>query len=278
GVRAGFGFPVLVGAEVVAVLEFFTNEALEPDEAVLDVMANIGTLLGRVVERSRAQEALRSSEHQVRTIIDTANDAFVSIDIAGRITEWNDKAEEHFGWTRDEALGLLLTDTIIPAMHRQSHIDGIGHFLDTGEGPVLGRRVELEAVRRDGSVFPIELTPWAVRDGEGWRFHAFIHDITQRKAFELQLEHQSLHDHLTGLPNRALLLDRLRHALTRAGRDGSLTAVLFIDLDRFKAVNDSMGHEGGDRLLLGVAERVPGVLRPADTLGRLGGDEFVVLC
>ncbi|HWW53418.1 MAG TPA: EAL domain-containing protein, partial [Acidimicrobiales bacterium] len=278
GVRAGFGFPVLVGSEVVAVLEFFTFEPAEPDETLLEVMANVGTQLGRVVERSRGQEALEASEREVRTIINTANDAFISIDVGGRITEWNEQAERHFGWSRDDALGRLLTETIMPSAHKQAHTDGITKFLETGEGPVLGRRVELEAVRRDGQVFPIELTPWAVPDGETFRFHAFIHDITERKAFEEQLEHQSLHDPLTGLPNRALLLDRLRHSIRRAQRSQGRTGVLFIDLDRFKAVNDSLGHEGGDRLLLGVAGRLPGVLRAGDTLARLGGDEFVVLC
>ena len=278
GVRAGFGFPVLVGAEVVGVLEFFTTQPVEPNQPLLELMTNIGTQLGRVVERARSATALRTSEERTRSIIETANDAFVSMDTTGRITEWNNQAERQFGWTRDEAIGLLLTETIIPPVHREAHSSGVARFLATGEGPVLGRRVELEAQRRDGHQFPIELTPWAVPDGDGLRFHAFIHDITERKAFERQLEDQSLHDSLTGLANRVLFLDRLRQALARSARDGSRLATLFIDLDRFKAVNDSLGHDAGDRLLLAVADRIGGVLRPPDTLARLGGDEFVALC
>ena len=277
-VAAGFAFPVVVGAEVVGVLEFFAYEPIEPDPRLLSVMANVGSQLGRVVERIRADGALRRSEQWAREILETANDAFVAIDVAGRIIDWNRQAERHFGWTHDEAMGELLTELIIPPVHREAHTRGIERFLATGEGPVLGRRVELEALHRDGHQFPIELTPWVVRADGAVRFNAFIHDITERKAFERELEHQSLHDSLTALPNRALLLDRLERALARAQRVGSRVAVLFIDLDRFKAVNDSLGHEAGDQVLLGVAERVPRALRAADTLARLSGDEFVVLC
>ncbi|HZQ87938.1 MAG TPA: EAL domain-containing protein, partial [Acidimicrobiales bacterium] len=278
GVRAGFAFPVLVGDETAAVLEFYAEEAREPNASLLDAMGHIGTQLGRVVERSRAQDLLEDSEHRTRMVIETANDAFIAIDPDSVIVDWNRQAEVTFGWTREEAIGQTLTDTIIPPAHRAGHTNGLAHFIATGEGPVLGRRVELSARRRDGQEFPIELTPWAVRDGETYRFNAFVHDISERKALEKQLEHQALHDPLTGLPNRTLFLDRLRHALSRRRRDRSTAAILFIDLDRFKAVNDSLGHEAGDRLLLAVAARIPGALRNGDTLARLGGDEFVVLC
>src|SRR5439155_20817378 len=104
GVRAGFAFPVLVGTEVVAVLEFFAMEPAEPNEPLLEVMAHVGTQLGRVVERRRAEAAIRAGEAQTRTVIETANDAFVAMNAAGRIVDWNRQAEEHFGWTRDEAI------------------------------------------------------------------------------------------------------------------------------------------------------------------------------
>ena len=149
GVKAAFGFPVLSGNEVAAVLEFFSNEPIERDEALIEAMANIGTQLGRVVERT---------------------------------------------------------------------------------------------------------------------------------TYERRLSHQALHDPLTALPNRSLLLDRLRHALALSRRSESLTAVLFVDLDRFKTVNDNFGHDSGDQLLLEVAQRLPGALRAGDTFGRLGGDEFVIIC
>jgi diguanylate cyclase (GGDEF)-like protein len=104
-----------------------------------------------------------------------------------------------------------------------------------------------------------------------------VHDVTERKALEEQLEYQALHDALTGLPNRALFMDRLDHAVVRAGRREAQLAVLFMDLDDFKVVNDSLGHEAGDKLLVAVAERLRACLRPEDTAARLGGDEFTIL-
>ncbi|MEO7267291.1 MAG: EAL domain-containing protein [Candidatus Limnocylindria bacterium] len=225
-----------------------------------------------------AEEALRASEEQQRMIIDTASYAFVAIDQQGRVVEWNREAEQSFGWSRDDALGAELAELIVPPDQRAAHREGLRRYGATGEGRILSRRMELEAVHRDGHRFPVELTIWPVKHGEEVHFNALIDDITARKELEGQLRHRALHDSLTGLANRALFADRTQHALDRAGRERGISpAVLFLDLDDFKTINDSLGHSAGDALLVAVGRRLERILRPADTAARLGGDEFAVL-
>jgi PAS domain S-box-containing protein len=128
------------------------------------------------------------SEERLRLVLDTAQEAFVSIDAEGLITAWNPEAEATFGWTRDEAVGRPLSETIIPPEFRDAHRQGIKRFLATGEGPVLGKRLELEAVHRDGRRLPVELTISPVRVDDTYVFHAFLHDVTERKRKEAELQ------------------------------------------------------------------------------------------
>jgi len=230
-----------------------------------------------VTERRRAEEALRASERRTRAILDGAQDAFVSIDVEGRITDWNPEAERTFGHPRAEVVGRPLGQLIIPDRLRASHDRGMARLLATGEPSVLGRRLELPARHRDGHEFPVEMTISMARDDAGTSLHAFLHDISERKDAEAALAHQALHDPLTGLPNRALLLDRLARSLARARRRGDRCAVLFVDVDDFKLVNDSLGHERGDELLLELSARLAELVRTHDTVARLGGDEFVLV-
>jgi two-component system cell cycle sensor histidine kinase/response regulator CckA len=140
-----------------------------------------------VTERKEADEQLRESNTLYRTLLETANDAFVSIDDESVIVEWNRQAERLFGWPRDEAVGRSLTETVIPPEYRAAHVAGLRRFLDTGDGPVLGQTLELTALRRDGTEFPIELTIWASESAGRYRFNAFVRDISERKQLEEEL-------------------------------------------------------------------------------------------
>lgn len=185
GFTSCFAFPILMGHEVAAVVEFFTAQPTNPNESLLDVMAQVGRILGRVAERERSAEAVKESEERLRLVVDTANDAFVALDESGRVTEWNAQAELTFGWERHEILGEPLADIVVPPAFRDAHRAGIAHFLETGEAPVFGQRIELAALHRAGYEFPIELTVWPVRNRSGqYEFNAFVHDISERKEAE----------------------------------------------------------------------------------------------
>ena len=124
-------------------------------------------------EQKHAEEAFRRVEEQARSIVDSALDAVVVMDAEGIITDWNKQAEETFGWTRPEALGRRMSETIIPMQYRLSHETGLQHFFKTGQGPVLNRRIEITALRRDGTEFPVELTITPLKSGDTWTFSVF---------------------------------------------------------------------------------------------------------
>jgi PAS domain S-box-containing protein len=189
GVRAAFGFPVLVGAEVVAVLEFFSSEVLAPDQALLDVMAHIGTQLGRVVERQRAEEALRISEVRFRSVVQAANDAIILGDSEGRIISWNQGAESIFGYMEAEVLGRPLT-LLMPERYRQAHQRAIDRLMRTGQPRLMGKTLEFHGLRRDGQEFPVEMSLATWQVGGSMFCSGIIRDITERKEAMAQLQRQ----------------------------------------------------------------------------------------
>jgi diguanylate cyclase (GGDEF)-like protein/PAS domain S-box-containing protein len=251
-------------------------------DAAAIVATEDGTLvwsgvLTDVTERRTIEEALRASEERFRAVIETASDAFVSVDTDGTIVEWNRKAEETFGWTQEEAIGLPLVATIVPEGSRETHLRAFDRFVRSGGGAVGDRTLEVNAMRRDGVEFPVELSVWMTLSHGTQRINAFVRDTSERRTLEA-VTHQAFHDPLTDLANRALFTDRVASALAR--RDDASTAtvaVLLLDLDDFKTVNDSLGHAAGDELLVAVAARLRACVRPGDTLARLAGDEFAIL-
>jgi len=141
-----------------------------------------------MTRRTRAEETLRQSEERSRSIIESAHDAFISIDIEGRIRDWNLQAESMFGWPRADALGRFLHETIIPPKYRENHLQGMKHLKATGEGPVLNKTIELAALRRNGDEFPVELVIWPLQMGNETTFHAFVRDITARKEADERIQ------------------------------------------------------------------------------------------
>src|SRR3712207_3616572 len=231
-----------------------------------------------VTEGRRAEEKLRESERRLSALLANAP-AYVyrCRNEPGWPNEFvSEHARELTGHSPEELTdGRVLFGDLILEEDRQRVWEEVQRALDEN------RRFALEYTlrRKDGGVRHVEERGQGVfgENGEVEAIEGVVHDVTERKRMEEKLAHRALHDPLTGLPNRDLLLDRLGQALTRAARSGRRVALLFMDLDNFKYVNDSLGHDAGDGLLMEVSERLRAGLRPEDTVARLGGDEFVVL-
>jgi len=196
---------------------------------------------------------------------------------AGVLLDANPALTGMVGRTADELHGVSVLDLVAPdavELARKAHAM-------LGRQPGRTMRLETRLVSADGRQIPVQVTASQVAESpEGLAAHMvlIVEDITERKALEAELVHRSLHDQLTGLPNRFLFQDRLRHALDRGHRENTPTCVLIIDLDGFKAVNDEHGHPMGDAVLVAFAGRLTSVLRASDTAARLGGDEFAIVC
>jgi diguanylate cyclase (GGDEF)-like protein/PAS domain S-box-containing protein len=223
------------------------------------------------------QQALVKREAELSAVIENANDAYVCIDQAGVISAWNQQAQQVFGWSAQEAIGCRLDQLIIPTHLRAAHRAGMQRYLACGSSTLLNQRIELPAIRRDGSDVPMEVRIQAIDIGGTTIFSAFLHDISERKRIEQAREREARHDPLTGLPNRRALFEMLPQALARSDRNGSALVLFFLDLDGFKEVNDAWGHEAGDRVLQEVARRLSEGRRKIDSVARLAGDEFTVV-
>jgi diguanylate cyclase (GGDEF)-like protein/PAS domain S-box-containing protein len=229
------------------------------------------------LEQNEWVSELRASELWKSAIMESALDGIITTDHDGRILELNRAAEELFGYRRVDILGRSVEETIVPPSLREGFRSVRASYLDGGHGSVLRTRVETTGMRADGSRFPMELAVTPIQLPDRRLYTAFLRDISDRKRAERQILSLAHYDVLTGLPNRLLLQDRLNVTLAQARRHGYHPAVLFLDLDRFKLFNDSLGHGFGDQILRGVAERLQSTVRKGDTLARLGGDEFVLL-
>jgi len=256
-------------------IRYFEGRA-QPLGAEVDGQAAVLFLARDITERWQAQQALHESELRFRSLLLGIPSVSVQGYRAdGTTTYWNKASEDLYGYTEQEALGRNLLELIIPAPMHDAVTTQVAHMFSSGEPIPPG---ELRLKRKDGS--PVDV----------FSSHAYVHvpgqepemfcidiDISRRKAAEEEARHLALYDTLTQLPNRRLLTDRLEQVMAASSRSGQIAATLFVDLDHFKALNDSRGHAMGDLLLREVATRLRACVREQDTVARLGGDEFVVL-
>jgi diguanylate cyclase (GGDEF)-like protein/PAS domain S-box-containing protein len=228
-----------------------------------------------VTERVRMEEALRQSEEKYRTILEEIEEGYYEVDLAGNIKFVNRAACRQFGYSEEELIGSNYR-VYVPKEDVKGVYKAWNKVYRTGE-PL--KSYPFATVRKDGTQIFVENSVSPIRNKEGTiiGFRAVSRDVTQRKQFEQKLADMATHDSLTGLPNRTLLSDRLTMGLALSRRSGNKLAVLMLDLDRFKVINDTMGHDVGDQLLKAVAERLTSVLRKSDTVARIGGDEFVLV-
>lgn len=232
-----------------------------------------------------AEEALRQShaelaaktldlarrEEELRTVIENANDAYLRIDSEGIVLAWNRQAQKTFGWRAEETIGRPLAELIVAPEIMEQYLRNL-HTLEW-----VGQRLDLPARHRDGSRLMVEVRISALDFGGKNVFSVFLHDISARKATEAQREYEARHDTLTGLPNRRELMDILNRAMAHTQRTKAPLAILFLDLDGFKEINDTYGHETGDHLLIALGERLREETRQTDTVARLAGDEFIIV-
>ncbi|RVU35167.1 EAL domain-containing protein [Hwanghaeella grinnelliae] len=233
-------------------------------------------LENEIAERRRAEVQLRTSREQLRAISDTAPDAIACMDSDGTVITWNPAAEDVFGCRQDEIYGKPLAD-LFKDDALSTELYRANQFLNGKLSRYHGELQTVTAKRHEGGDFTasVSLTGWASPDG---RFViAFIRDVSEKRITEERIRFLAHHDPLTELPNRTLFNDRLSQAMAMARRDGGRVALMLLDLDNFKDINDTLGHGVGDRLLQTVADRLNVHKRDTDTVARLGGDEFAIV-
>ncbi|UCH51074.1 MAG: PAS domain S-box protein [Chloroflexota bacterium] len=228
-----------------------------------------------ITERKQLEEAVKESEERYRTILEEIQDSYFEVDLAGNLTFVNDAMCRTMGYSREELVGMNYRVFAVEEDAETVYRD-FNRVYNTGE-PIKG--LSYKFIQKNGTVGFGELSISAIKNEEGKviAFRGVARDVTERKRLEQELAEIATHDFLTGLPNRVLLHDRLNVGLEHAKRNDTNLAVMMLDLDRFKVVNDTFGHSMGDKLLKAAGEALSGLVRKSDTVARVGGDEYLVL-
>jgi diguanylate cyclase (GGDEF)-like protein/PAS domain S-box-containing protein len=219
---------------------------------------------------------LLKAQEQFRSVIGSANDAIILTDSTSTIISWNKGAQEIFGYPESEVLGRSL-NLIIPKQYQDAHDKGMNRYLTTNESKVIGQTIELLGLKQDGTEFPIELSlsTWEIQHETF--FSGIIRDITERKQSEEKIRLLAYHDELTKLPNRRYGYRMLEKELTKSKVDNKCFVIMMLDLNRFKKINDTYGHNNGDLFLIEIANRLKNVVENKGIASRIGGDEFTIL-
>src|SRR5450830_1234835 len=232
-----------------------------------------------ITDRKQAESQVFEEKERFRVTLSSIGDAVITVDVAGRVTYLNPVAELMTDWRLDLARGEPV-EAVMPIVNS---VDGsplrnpVRLALELQD--TVGLAADTALVRRDGQRFDIEDSAAPIKDRHGEIIGAVMvfHDVSEMRSMAIRMAHLAQHDALTGLPNRLMLYDRAEQAILLAEREQEQVAVMYLDLDRFKTDNDSLGHEVGDRLLVDFARRLSSAMRHSDTLSRQGGDEFVIL-
>ncbi|MGC3986886.1 MAG: diguanylate cyclase [Pseudorhodoferax sp.] len=242
--------------------------------AALAALTIVLTLWAWLMQVRSSRRQLRALHNRFEAIVQSSSDSIVSKTLQGRITTWNRGAQQMFGYTEAEMQGQSAVRLAPP--DRRSEDAALIARVQRGESL---QDYETQRMRKDGTVIDVSMAVSPVLDARGRiaGISVIARDISRHKAMEAEIRAMAFNDPLTRLPNRRLLMDRLRQAQLASSRQRSYFGVLFIDLDGFKRINDSFGHEAGDQMLVEVGRRLQAAVRQHDTVARLGGDEFVVL-
>jgi diguanylate cyclase (GGDEF)-like protein/PAS domain S-box-containing protein len=274
GLKAGLGIPVIAENEVIAVLEFFVREPRQEDEHLTGVVFSAATQLGSVIQRKHAETALRRSENQLRAIIDAEPECVKIIKADGTLVQMNAAGLAMIEASRPEqVVGKRIFNMMMPE-YREPFRAFIENVLRGHKGIM---EFEITGFKGTHRWLESHAVPMAGEEGGPPLILSITRDITERKRTERRLKQLAHFDSLTDLPNRVQFIERLEQAMADADRNERLLGVVFLDLDRFKYINDSLGHEKGDGLLREVAMRLSGVVRRGDTVARLSGDEFALV-
>jgi diguanylate cyclase (GGDEF)-like protein/PAS domain S-box-containing protein len=222
------------------------------------------------------KNALELENIKSHKILEMAAEGIVSIDTEGKLLSFNRAAQKIFEYSEEEVIGKNVS-MLMPPPHQEDHDKYLSHYMLTGEAHAIGKTRELLGRRKNGLIFPLELSVTEIKYGGAHFFTAVLRDVSEQKLAIKRIEQLAHYDELTHLPNRSLFYDRLGQAITMAKRNRRSITLMYIDLDGFKNVNDTLGHHMGDLLLVQTAERLRLCVRESDTLARIGGDEFTIL-